>query len=367
MFFFLNSCSSSQESALLIKQTISQEKLVAKRWLNISLFLLNSFLPLRFFTNTKIQVPSSVYMHPDSPNFGSHWMKQPLSFSKVKLTNKLNQHNGQQIMLHSLHKYEPRVHIIKIGGTAGAQEFVKTQPFPMTRFIAVTAYQNEEITSLKIRHNPFAKAFLDAEQRKQNDYLPISTSANYGNSNGRSAAQNNRRKRAENRTQPYKRPVPVAKSEPISSIDFGAQHMMPSFVQSMGIPIQAPVRTFSPDGSSAVLGDPMLPAHESGSPPLSMPPMNDWCQNGYYSTGLEDSSPGSAVSFASEQSCLPGIDQFYNGYGTAFDAMYGSGVSQDPNSALSWAQDATGSPDSSYWSDPTSMTVGGLGALEFTM
>ncbi|CBY35164.1 unnamed protein product, partial [Oikopleura dioica] len=198
------------------------------------------------------QVPSSVYMHPDSPNFGSHWMKQPLSFSKVKLTNKLNQHNGQQIMLHSLHKYEPRVHIIKIGGTAGAQEFVKTQPFPMTRFIAVTAYQNEEITSLKIRHNPFAKAFLDAEQRKQND-LPISTSANYSNSNGRSAAQNNRRKRAENRTQPYKRPVPVAKSEPISSIDFGAQHMMPSFVQSMGIPIQAPVRTFSPDGSSAVL------------------------------------------------------------------------------------------------------------------
>ena len=31
-----------------------------------------------------------VYIHPDSPNFGAHWMKAPVSFSKVKLTNKLN-------------------------------------------------------------------------------------------------------------------------------------------------------------------------------------------------------------------------------------------------------------------------------------
>ena len=53
-------------------------------------------------------------MHPDSPNFGSHWMKQSIGFSKVKLTNKLQNHNGTQIMLHSLHKYEPRIHIIKV-------------------------------------------------------------------------------------------------------------------------------------------------------------------------------------------------------------------------------------------------------------
>lgn len=36
------------------------------------------------------QTPSCVYIHPDSPNFGAHWMKAPVSFSKVKLTNKLN-------------------------------------------------------------------------------------------------------------------------------------------------------------------------------------------------------------------------------------------------------------------------------------
>ncbi|XP_015283496.1 PREDICTED: brachyury protein [Gekko japonicus] len=74
------------------------------------------------------QAPSCVYIHPDSPNFGAHWMKAPVSFSKVKLTNKLN---------------------------GGGQ----------TQFIAVTAYQNEEITALKIKYNPFAKAFLDAKER----------------------------------------------------------------------------------------------------------------------------------------------------------------------------------------------------------
>lgn len=34
--------------------------------------------------------PNCVYIHPDSPNFGAHWMKETVSFSKVKLTNKLN-------------------------------------------------------------------------------------------------------------------------------------------------------------------------------------------------------------------------------------------------------------------------------------
>ena len=32
-----------------------------------------------------------------------------------------------------------------------------SKPFPYTQFIAVTAYQNEDVTHLKINHNPFAK------------------------------------------------------------------------------------------------------------------------------------------------------------------------------------------------------------------
>ncbi|KFO29122.1 T-box transcription factor TBX19 [Fukomys damarensis] len=109
---------------------------------------------------------SCVYIHPDSPNFGAHWMKAPISFSKVKLTNKLN--GGGQIMLNSLHKYEPQVHIVRVGG---AHRMVMNCSFPETQFIAVTAYQNEEV-ALKIKYNPFAKAFLDAKERNHLKDIP---------------------------------------------------------------------------------------------------------------------------------------------------------------------------------------------------
>ncbi|BFZ10121.1 hypothetical protein BsWGS_13161 [Bradybaena similaris] len=110
-------------------------------------------------------VPSCVYIHPDSPNFGAHWMKEPVNFSKVKLTNKLN--GGGQIMLNSLHKYEPRLHVVKVNSRT-QKKTILTFSFPETQFIAVTAYQNEEITALKIKHNPFAKAFLDAKESATN-------------------------------------------------------------------------------------------------------------------------------------------------------------------------------------------------------
>ncbi|XP_037534425.1 T-box transcription factor T isoform X2 [Nematolebias whitei] len=120
------------------------------------------------------QTPSCVYIHPDSPNFGAHWMKAPVSFSKVKLTNKLN--GGGQIMLNSLHKYEPRIHIVRVGGP---RRMITSHSFPETQFIAVTAYQNEEITALKIKYNPFAKAFLDAKERNDNKDMREDASENH--------------------------------------------------------------------------------------------------------------------------------------------------------------------------------------------
>lgn len=42
-------------------------------------------------------------------------------------------------MLNSLHKYEPRVHLVRVG-TTEQRQYV-TYPFPETQFIAVTAYQ----------------------------------------------------------------------------------------------------------------------------------------------------------------------------------------------------------------------------------
>ncbi|RXN33528.1 T-box-containing TBXT-like protein [Labeo rohita] len=115
---------------------------------------------------------SCVYIHPDSPNFGAHWMKAPVSFNKVKLTNKLN--GGGQIMLNSLHKYEPQIHIVRVGGS---HRMVTNISFTDTQFIAVTAYQNEEITALKIKHNPFAKAFLDAKESSTSEKLFLSIGA----------------------------------------------------------------------------------------------------------------------------------------------------------------------------------------------
>lgn len=74
-------------------------------------------------------------------------------------------------MLNSLHKYEPRVHIIR--HNSPDTPFFMTYEFPETQFIAVTAYQNEEVTSLKIKYNPFAKAFLDAKVRLLLHLKPI--------------------------------------------------------------------------------------------------------------------------------------------------------------------------------------------------
>lgn len=99
-------------------------------------------------------------------------MKEPISFAKVKLTNKAN--GSGQIMLNSLHKYEPRIVLERVNSE---QRRVTTYPYPETQFIAVTAYQNEEVTSLKIKYNPFAKAFLDAKERPDTIY---STGSNYG-------------------------------------------------------------------------------------------------------------------------------------------------------------------------------------------
>lgn len=57
-----------------------------------------------------------------------------------------------------MHKYQPRFHIVQADNIAQISFApVKTVVFPEMEFIAVTAYQNEHITKLKIDNNPFAK------------------------------------------------------------------------------------------------------------------------------------------------------------------------------------------------------------------
>ncbi|KAF7653807.1 hypothetical protein LDENG_00078300 [Lucifuga dentata] len=113
------------------------------------------------------QPPCRTYMHPDSPATGSHWMKQPLSFLKLKLTNNtLDQHG--HIIVHSMHRYYPRFHVIQADNPYTVR-WGPFQPFsfPETTFTAVTAYQNQKITKLKIDHNPFAKGFREGGTHSQ--------------------------------------------------------------------------------------------------------------------------------------------------------------------------------------------------------
>lgn len=158
-----------------------------------------------------------LYPHPDSPFNGDLLSRQVISFEKVKLTNNEMDKSGH-IILNSMHKYQPRVHLLelKVPPTSKSSsnssndhhnnahhhhhhsshhhhnhhhhnnhhhnnghhhnqqqqlqqphldiEDYKTFVFPETVFTAVTAYQNQLITKMKIDKNPFAKGFRDSSR-----------------------------------------------------------------------------------------------------------------------------------------------------------------------------------------------------------
>ncbi|XP_070618607.1 T-box-containing protein TBX6L-like isoform X2 [Erythrolamprus reginae] len=107
------------------------------------------------------QPPRQTSIHPDSPALGGHWMKEPVSFQKLKLTNNTWDQQGH-VVLHSMHRYEPRLHIVQADGFFSThRSTVHSFSFPETVFTAVTAYQNGKITKLKIYNNPFAKGFRE--------------------------------------------------------------------------------------------------------------------------------------------------------------------------------------------------------------
>uniref|UniRef100_UPI003AAC8685 T-box transcription factor TBX3a isoform X1 n=1 Tax=Centroberyx gerrardi TaxID=166262 RepID=UPI003AAC8685 len=137
------------------------------------------------------EMPKRMYIHPDSPATGEQWMSKVVNFHKLKLTNNISDKHGfvsnhcalnyifnthvflLQTILNSMHKYQPRFHIVRANDILKLPySTFRTYVFPETDFIAVTAYQNDKITQLKIDHNPFAKGFRDTgngrrEKRKQ--------------------------------------------------------------------------------------------------------------------------------------------------------------------------------------------------------
>lgn len=69
------------------------------------------------------------------------------------------------VVLQSLHKYQPRLHVVEVNedGTEDTNQpgRVQTFTFPETQFIAVTAYQNTDVKSSPL--HPALPAGLPAE------------------------------------------------------------------------------------------------------------------------------------------------------------------------------------------------------------
>merc|ERR1719192_2742684 len=99
--------------------------------------------------------PHRLYCHPDAP------------FTAEQLR--------KQVIFNSMHKFQPRIYLVKrCEGRSGPvtdveKEKYRTFVFPETIFTAVTAYQNQLITKLKIESNPFAKGFRDSSTMCDSD------------------------------------------------------------------------------------------------------------------------------------------------------------------------------------------------------
>lgn len=109
-------------------------------------------------------VKSQAFTHPESPSTGQHWMQNPVSFYKLKLTNSIMETEGNTV-LHPMHRYLPRLHLLQTDQAAKDIKLngpsVVTFTFPQTEFMAVTAYQNSRLSQLKVDYNPFAKGLKE--------------------------------------------------------------------------------------------------------------------------------------------------------------------------------------------------------------
>ncbi|KAG7253224.1 LOW QUALITY PROTEIN: hypothetical protein CRUP_014309, partial [Coryphaenoides rupestris] len=108
--------------------------------------------------------PGRVHYHPDSPAKGAQWMKQIVSFDKLKLTNNLLDDNGH-IILNSMHRYQPRFHVVYVDPRKDSEKYAEEN-------------YKTFITQLKIASNPFAKGFRDCDPedcRRDYDRDPAGT------------------------------------------------------------------------------------------------------------------------------------------------------------------------------------------------
>uniref|UniRef100_A0A914M9N1 T-box domain-containing protein n=2 Tax=Meloidogyne TaxID=189290 RepID=A0A914M9N1_MELIC len=122
---------------------------------------------------------SNLVQHHEGLCKGKFWTSQGrISFERAKLTNKESLQGGNSmISLSSMSKYQP---VILLGKNTPAGTLVLVAEYrpPQCQFIAVTAYQSEAVTKLKVEHNPFAKGFREGSSRKRTLSPSLPTTGN---------------------------------------------------------------------------------------------------------------------------------------------------------------------------------------------
>ncbi|NXK94608.1 TBX5 factor, partial [Formicarius rufipectus] len=111
-------------------------------------------------------MPGRLYVHPDSPATGAHWMRQLVSFQKLKLTNNhLDPFGHVSIRSGRSDPGAPRT--LSPSPTAcPAPTCVSPAPVTTTKVVEVSLTPNPYvggITQLKIENNPFAKGFRGSD------------------------------------------------------------------------------------------------------------------------------------------------------------------------------------------------------------
>ncbi|VDN07080.1 unnamed protein product [Thelazia callipaeda] len=97
---------------------------------------------------------------------GQYWMSNDIRFGKVKITN--NPKDYFNVVLTSMHKYCPILYVHKVYATPAVcldgstiftnqYQLVKSFTDEVMEFIAVTAYQNQQIIEMKKAHNSYAR------------------------------------------------------------------------------------------------------------------------------------------------------------------------------------------------------------------
>ncbi|TKR73521.1 hypothetical protein L596_020822 [Steinernema carpocapsae] len=110
---------------------------------------------------------------------GEIWNKQEtVKFDKVKLTNTNTDIRNAIVSLKSMHKYRPYICVLRVNGDKNDQQPLIHNPqtlvaqfeMPLMDFIAVTAYNNDQLKSLKVDNNKYAKGFRQDGKHTQKRY-----------------------------------------------------------------------------------------------------------------------------------------------------------------------------------------------------